>query len=583
MVLSWSFDLSAVRRGQAASSQVAPACRDHLGALVELFCIPRPGVFPPGCPKRQAGSLRSSAVFAALSVAIAVCHCARAEAPLQPATVVVFNSNIPESFELAKFYAQKRGIARDHLVGVACSSEEEISRQDYERSIAEPLRKIFAERKWWTLREPVEERPVVTSNSIRFVALIKGMPLKIRAETEPYPGDKTQEGPIGSRNDASVDSELALLGRFIPEISGAIINNYYKSYRGIREGGDAVLMLVCRLDAPNAATVRRMITDAIETEKTGLWGRAYVDGAHNTGGGLQLGDRWMSEIVRQLRKVGVPVVFEDTPAVFPEGYPMSETALYYGWYAGEVTGPFVQPDFRFTPGAVAAHLHSFSASTLRNPDAHWVGPLLTRGAAASVGNVYEPYLQLTTNLDILNDRLLHGFTFAESTYMATPALSWMTVMVGDPLYRPYVSWLQIDSKLDTTKPASAWQMYHDFAVRNTSRPAPEYRAAAREAASRAKNGPMIEDLGLMEARDGNHQGATSHFLQARTLYTKRDDILRVVLEEADSWIKQDKPRRALELVRSVLKIVSDGPSAALLKKVEQELSPKPVLTPTPTR
>ena len=57
-----------------------------------------------------------------------------------------------------------------------------------------------------------------------------------------------------------------------------------------------------------------MITDAIETEKNGLWGRAYVDGAHNTAGGLEVGDRWMSEIVEQLHKVGVPVVFDETPA-----------------------------------------------------------------------------------------------------------------------------------------------------------------------------------------------------------------------------------------------------------------------------
>jgi uncharacterized protein (TIGR03790 family) len=171
-----------------------------------------------------------------------------------------------------------------------------------------------------------------------------------------------------------------------------------------------------------------------------------VDGAHNMAGGLEIGDKWLSETVEQFHKVGVPVVYDDGPALFPDGYPMSDCALYYGWYAAGVTGPFAQPTFRFTPGAIAVHIHSFSASTLRNPNAAWVAPLLTKGAAASVGNVYEPYLQMTTHLDIMNDRLLHGFTFAESSYMATQALSWMTVMVGDPLYRPYASWLQIDAK-----------------------------------------------------------------------------------------------------------------------------------------
>jgi hypothetical protein len=91
-----------------------------------------------------------------------------------------------------------------------------------------------------------------------------------------------------------------------------------------------------------------------------------------------------------------------------------------------------------------------------------VAPLLEKGAAASLGNVYEPYLELTPHLDIFNDRLLHGFTFAESAYMATRTLSWMTVAVGDPLYRPYAAWLQVDAK-PGGKTTDEWKMYRDFA------------------------------------------------------------------------------------------------------------------------
>lgn len=399
----------------------------------------------------------------AFLLAVALAGSAFAEQPLAPATIVVFNSNDRESADLAKFYAQKRGIARDHLVGLACSSDEEISREDYDRTIAAPLREQFKQRNWWTLRESPDAPPTVTTNSIRFVALIKGMPLKVRA-AENYPGDKRSGGPIGSRNEASVDSELVVLARFSPEVSGATTNPYHQSYRPIAEISDAVFMLVCRLDAPSGATVRRMITDAIDAEKNGLWGRAYVDGANNTTGGLQIGDRWLAEIPGQLRKAGVPVVYDNASAIFADGYPMSDAALYYGWYTGAVAGPFAQPGFRFTPGAVAVHIHSFSASTLRDPAANWVGPLVTKGAAASLGNVYEPFLQLTTNLSILNDRLLHGFTFAESAYMATQAVSWMQVMVGDPLYRPYASWLQLDPRATPPKGVSEWKTYRDFAV-----------------------------------------------------------------------------------------------------------------------
>ncbi|MDQ2659843.1 MAG: TIGR03790 family protein, partial [Verrucomicrobiota bacterium] len=403
---------------------------------------------------------------------------------------------------------------------------------------------------------------------------IKGMPLKVRPTTEPYPGDKPEAGPIGSRNDASVDAEIAVLARFAPQISGAVNNPYFKSYRPMIEASEMPFMLVCRLDAPTAATVREMITAGIEAERNGLWGRAFVDGAHNPPeSALGIGDQWMAEIVRQLHAIGIPVVYENTSALFPAGYPVTDCALYYGWYSAGVTGPFADPLFRFTPGAVAAHIHSFSASKLREPNSGWVAPLLMRGAAAVVGNVYEPYLQLTTHFDIMSDRLLHGFTFAESSYMATPALSWMTVMVGDPLYRPYATWLQLDPKNVPARSEANWKMYHDFALQNSSKPPAEYRQLAREAASRTKNGPMIEDLGGMEMADGNFAAATSYFQQARSIYIKRDDILRAVLEEADGWVKQEKPKRALEVVRSVLKIVSDGPTATLLKKVELEYGP----------
>ncbi len=502
-----------------------------------------------------------------------------AEKPLAPATIVVYNKDVPESVELAKFYAQKRGIARDHLVGLSVSKTEEISRIEYDTMIRDPLRAVFKERNWWTLNEPRGGPITVTNNSIRFVAMMKGLPLKIRP-TSDYPGDKPSVPPIGNRNDASVDSEVAALGAFTDQISGPLPNPYFQSYKAIAEVDHSAVLLVCRLDAPQAATVRRMITDAIATEKTGLWGRAYIDGAHNGPGGLGVGDQWLGEIRDQLHKVGVPQIYEDTPEIFPSSYPMTDCALYFGWYAGTVAGPFTQPDFQFAPGAIAVHIHSFSASTLHDENANWAGPLVSRGAAATVGNVYEPYLQLTAHLNIFNDRLLHGFTFAESAYMSVQALSWMSVMVGDPLYRPYAAWLALDEKRETEKASSDWSAYHDFAVKNNSLPAAEYRAAAKQFAARTRNAPMLEDVGLLEAAAANYAGAAGSFDLARTIYTKRDDILRAVLLEADAMAKQNKAKRALDLVRGVLRIVPDAPASALLRKMEMELrAAKPAATP----
>jgi hypothetical protein len=58
-----------------------------------------------------------------------------------------------------------------------------------------------------------------------------------------------------------------------------------------------------------------------------------------------------------------------------------------------------------------------------------------------------------------------------------------------------------------------------------------------------------------------------------------------VVAEADSWGRQGKPKKALDVVRSVLRIVSDDPTAALLRQKEQEYGgggPAPV-APVPQR
>ena len=518
-----------------------------------------------------------------VGVLLAILSCGSrlfAEKPLAPATIVIFNKDIPESVELAKFYAEKRGIARDHLVGLSCSKTEEIGRDEYDTMIRNPLRAVFKERKWWTLNEPREGPTTVTNNAIRFVALMKGLPLKIRPAPD-YPGDKPGGPPVGNRNDASVDSEIAALGAFTDQISGPLPNPYFQSYRPIAEVDSSAMLLVCRLDAPEVATVRRMITDAIEAEKTGLWGRAYVDGAHNSTGGLGVGDHWLAEVRDQLHKVGIPVIYEDTPEIFPDSYPMTDCALYYGWYAGTVAGPFTKLDFQFVPGAVAVHIHSFSASTLHDEKANWAGPLLARGAAATIGNVYEPYLQLTAHLNVFSDRLLHGFTFAESAYMSVQTISWMSVMVGDPLYRPYAKWLALNEKPEAQKPASDWSAYHDFAAKNASLEPTEYRSLAKQFAARTRNAVMLEDLGLLEAADQNYVGASGCFDLARTTYTKRDDILRTVLHEGDALAKQNKPKRAADLLRSVLRIVPDAPASALLRKMEADLRATKTAPATP--
>jgi len=257
------------------------------------------------------------------------------------------------------------------------------------------------------------------------------------------------------------------------------------------------MFLVARLDGPDPATVRRMIDDAIATEKYGLLGRCYFDARNTPEPGYRAGDHWIQEAYRLFQAAGYECELENTEALFPEDFPMTDTAVYAGWYAGNVTGPFQRADFQFRRGAVAYHLHSASATTLRTRTAFWVGPLLAKGAAASFGNVREPYLDLTPHLDIFFRRLLAGATFAEAGWASELGLSWQTTFVGDPLYRPFSVPLdeQIDQLEHDQHPDREWAY-----IRKVNRLLAAGEAGAAEQLCRAKaaalhSAPLYEKLG----------------------------------------------------------------------------------------
>ena len=154
-----------------------------------------------------------------------------------------------------------------------------------------------------------------------------------------------------------------------------------------------------------------------------------------------------------MRHYGIPVLTDDLPDTIQPGFPVMDAAAYFGWYSENIDGPFADPFFQFVPGAVAAHLHSFSATTLHDPNKGWSGPLIQHGASASVGNVYEPFLAFTTDFATMESQLLAGNNLADSYYAAQPVLSWMSILVGDPLYRPYACFAEADS---TSPSKSVW-------------------------------------------------------------------------------------------------------------------------------
>lgn len=444
-------------------------------------------------------------------------------------TAVVYNPRFPESEELARHYITQRGIREDRLVALPCSKEETITRAEFDSTIRQPLMQQFVDRGWWRMEEHevkdhttgrMHRAYAATGQLVRIVVLMRGMPLRI---------SRTQEqAPAAREDEASVDSELAAMGLGSPVTAGALPNPYFnKRIRFPEDKSAEGMLLVARLDAPNSATVRRIIDDSIAAEAHGLLGRAVVDLAQRSGG-YKEGEEWLNRCIQVYRRAGIPTYVDRRPELIPEQWPLPDTALYFGWYNAEVQGPFKAGGFQFVPGAVACHLHSFSARTLRDGGQAWAAPLLEHGAAATLGNVWEPYLSYTTHFHLLNERLLAGFTLAEAVWSATPGISWMNVVVGDPLYRPFAQ---------RTLPAEDMKDYALFQGlvekhRNDTSPAPLKRAVV-DLAERKSAPRLLELLALLAAVDGSPNEAANLLQHARTLYTQPADRLRTILIEAD--------------------------------------------------
>ena len=544
--------------------------------------------------KRRTGSARVRLVRLAFGVwrlkigvsfaAVALCSlhlAAHAQVRLFPssgavnpdaaATLVVFNETDRDSRELARYYAERRGIPQANLVGLKCATFEEINREEFDATIAEPLRRALSAGLHWKLREMGSPLSPVEWNKIRFVALMRGIPLKI-SPVAAYAGDKPN-GPeaVAAHNEAAVDSELAILALRSRQISGIVGNPYYRAYSRLADFKLPELLLVCRLDGPTPAIVRQMIDDSIAAEKEGLPGFVYVDARGLKDGGYAEGDEWLKRIAADARRRGSPVILDDGPEQLPIGYPMGRVAMYFGWYAQDLSGALATPGFRFQKGAVAVHIHSYSAATVRSEFSAWVGPLLRLGAVATLGNVFEPFLSLTPNLDIFHDRLRAGFTFAESAYMSQRFLSWQTTFVGDPLYRPYPG-----GTVGEEKPTSGeWAEYRAGARQWYGKNRAAAEATLRASARRLGSGLIYEGLGLLEVTVKQGSDALGFFREARNLYKKPEDICRVAIHEIFQLKSMTRETEALTLSRKMIATYPKEPAIAVFALFEPPPPPPP--------
>jgi len=274
--------------------------------------------------------------------------------------IVIYNTHLPASKGVADYYAERRHVPPNQIFGFPLSTNEDMPRAEFRDDLQNPLAKRLKDLNLWEIGQTiaprttnhagrVEWKPV--RSSIRYAALCYGVPLRIAKDPDLQEPGMDKLRPELRRDEAAVDSELALLPlieEHLP-LAGPWRNPVYTTTNEAMLHPTNGVLLVTRLDGPSPAIARGLVDKALEAEADGLWGRAYFDLRNITDPAYKLGDTWIHNAAEICRHLGFEVVVDENPGTFPVAFPMSQIAVYMGWYDPHVSGPFSRPVVEFMP------------------------------------------------------------------------------------------------------------------------------------------------------------------------------------------------------------------------------------------
>ena len=428
--------------------------------------------------------IRTTYLFCFLAIAGLASRCFA----LEPSEVfLIANKNMPESLAVAEHYQQKRAIPKENRIVLDLPKTEDINRADYNSKLVAPLREALKDRKdkikcllciygvplrvggdapsdaEKTQLEKVEaERKTSQEKMKPLEARIKELEVKVKAdpkseEAKDLEQARDEQKKLASalkflenrqrwlshaESHAALDNELMLLWWDKYELRRFQLNLLHFQVPESKRKEKPPVLMTARLDGPTPEVAKRLVDDAIEVEKTGLKGIAYVDARDirfdpksDDGYGYGGYDESMREMAALLKDQGkMEVTLDNKPAVFaPNSCP--ECALYCGWYSH---GNFVD-SCGFVKGAVAWHLASSEAVSLRRKDLKlWCRNILEKGAAATLGPVAEPYtIGFPKPAEFFGFLVTGEYTLVECYCRTLVLTSWMCTLIGDPLYNPY--------------------------------------------------------------------------------------------------------------------------------------------------
>ena len=354
----------------------------------------------------------SRACRAALLAAVAVVGCS-ATSPVVfhkhtgPAgqVLVVVNDRSQASKAIGAYYVKRRQIPAENLVRLSTAEVEETSQDTFESDILKPVRAAIR----------------ACPNEIEYVVLTKGIPIRIR------------EGGY------SVDGRLAAMDLPSREVRPGmrLTPNPYFAKNEPFDAAKFGMVLVTRLDGYTVADCKKLVDDSIAAKPEK--GPYYFEPAKNRVGGDygQLQGEMLAA-ARFLKDRGAKVDIGKAGAF---AAPTTALAGYCSWGSNDSSYKRdVYRKLRFKPGALAETFVSTSGRTFSDPDAagqSLAADLIAQGVTGVKGYVSEPFVFALAHPGLLLDRYTSGYNLAESFYMASMAIGWKDVVIGDPLCRPY--------------------------------------------------------------------------------------------------------------------------------------------------
>ncbi len=382
---------------------------------------------------------RYAACFALLATLI-IGFAAPASAQSGANVLVIANSDVAESVEIADYYASRRSIPADHVLRLRLTKGDEIPHPVYAVEIERPIAQWLASRNAY--------------DRILYIVLTTGVPLRIAGTA----------GTTGTT--ASVDSELTLLYRRLLgtsiRLNGSEKNPYFLDQRAVDTAtpfthANHDIFLVSRLDGFTVADVKGLIDRAVSPSQNGVVLLERRVELEPTISNEYL--RRAADAVEKLRASGTGTLNAGV-ATRPEEPPVLG---YYSWGISDRSGrPARAPGIRFAPGAIGGMFVSGDARTMQSPPDTWrpgetefagsrqslIGDLVRNGITGVAGQVAEGYLDSAIRPQILFPAYLSGFNLIESFYLAMPSLSWQTIVVGDPLTAPFRTRTIASAELD---------------------------------------------------------------------------------------------------------------------------------------